>query len=692
VGKLPQTYVCRRCGSKYSLEEYEQSRFCRSCGTYLISESKVSKLFKRVGKLVKEGVRGKVSEMEWLPKDYEVRKRQMEFIEEASKAIKNKEIFLGSAPCGIGKSLGSLLAVLPQLGENKLLICFRTRSQLHIYLKELRALRRNPSAVSFFSKQDMCPLRIKGNPSYFDFLDECRRLKENCESNTKPYCKFFWNINRKEKEAEELALDCARKILAPKEAVWRMSRQGFCAYEALKRVLDRVAIFLGTYHYTFNPKVREALLKSFGVGLSNVYLIVDEAHNVPAFSRELLSDQLTQNTLEEALKETERFEYEALLSVQEYLSILNEEIFQHAQETLKKEELKQLNPQVVSDLFLDKSGTSGTEAAKTLHEYGERVRETRRELGYERIFSYNHRVGEFMKNFFEKDGTKYIHLIKNDRRSRTVLEVRNFDGREITDPVLRQARGSIMMSGFLSPPKVYRDLMLYEQNEARLKEFDSPFPSENRLILAADDVSSRFEKRTNKMLEKWKDYIEAISDANRGNMAVFFTSYELMRNVLPLVRTNRKEVVEQRKTKRREVMEQLTKSANNILFGVMGGKFSEGMDYPNNLLTCVVAMGLPYATWSVHQKALISYFNHQFPGNGRMYAYLAPAILRLIQTCGRVHRSADDKGCIVILDERVTHPRIKQQLPSYYQKEMKIVGSPIDCTEKMREFWEARAN
>jgi len=648
----------------------------------------VSKLRKTVVEAVKGRVRGKTSEERWLPEGYEVRKGQMEFIEEASNAIKSNKVFLGSAPCGIGKSLGSLLAVLPQLGENKLLICFRTRSQLHIYLKELKALGRNPSAVSFFSKQDMCPLRRKDDLSYFDFLEECRRLKDNCESSTKPYCKFYWNINRKKKEAEELALDCARKILAPEEAVTWMSRQGFCAYEALKLILDRVDIFLGTYHYVFNTPVREALLKSFGVGLSNVYLIVDEAHNLPAFSRELLSDRLTQNTLEGALKETETFEHEALPSVQDYLSVLNKEIFQPAQEALEKEELKQLNPQKVSDLFLEQSGASGSEAAETLHEYGEHVRETRRELGYERIFSYNYRVGEFMENFFEKVETKYIHLIHRDWRDRIVLEVRSFDGREITDPVLRQARGSTLMSGFLSPPKVYRDLTLYDPSGIYLKEFDSPFPPENRLILAAEDVSSRFEKRTDKMLEKWKHYIEGISEANEGNMAVFFTSYELMHTILPLIKTRRHEIVEQRKTKRDEVMEQLTKSAYNVLFGVMGGKFSEGIDYPYNLLTCVVAVGLPYATWSVYQKALINYFNHQFPEKGRTYAYLTPAILRLIQTCGRVHRSATDKGCIIILDERVTRPSIKQQLPNYYQKEMKIVRSSIDCAEQIKKFWE----
>jgi DNA excision repair protein ERCC-2 len=650
-------------------------------------QSMVSELPKKTGKPQKRGTRGKASEGSWLPEGYEVREGQMKFIGEASEAIKSNKVFLGSAPCGIGKSLGSLLAVLPQLGDNKLLICFRTRSQLHIYLKELRAFGRRPSAVSLFSKQDMCPLRRKGGLSYFDFLEECRRLKENCESSTKPYCRYYWNVSRKKKKAEELALECARRIVAPREAVSWMSGQGFCAYEAFKRVLDQVDIFLGTYHYVLNPPVRQALLKSFGVSLSNVYLIVDEAHNVPDFSRELLSDRLTQDTLEGALRETETFEHEAVPSVQESLSLLDEAIFQRGHEALKKEELKHLDAQEASDLFLNQTGTSGSEAAETLHEYGEHVRETRRKLGYERIFSYNHRVGEFMKNFFGKVGAEYIHLIRRDWRSRIILEVRSFDGREITDPVLRQARGSILMSGFLSPPKIYRDLMLHEHGDVYLKEFDSPFPPQNRLILAANDVSSRFEKRTDRMLGKWKAYIEAISEANEGNVAVFFTSYALMHTMLPLIKTSRHEIVEQRKTQRDDVMRQLTRSEDNVLYGVMGGKFSEGIDYPDNLLTCVVAVGLPYATWNVYQKALISYFNQQFPRKGRTYAYLTPAILRLIQTCGRVHRSANDKGCIVILDERVTSPSIKQQLPRYFQNEMRIVRSPIDCAQQIRKFW-----
>ena len=685
---MPRIYVCRKCRKQHSVEAFKQNHFCSDCGTYLSARIvSATSLPRRRVAVAKTLTEPKHSGDPWLPRGYEIRKGQVTFIEEATKALENNQVFVGSAPCGIGKSLASLMSILPQLENNKLLISFRTRSQLHIFLKELRGLKKSPLTASFFSKQDMCPIPKKRAGSYFDFLEECKRLKKNCETGTKPFCKYYWNMNQKKRQADDLALDCAKKILDPQEAAFRMAKQGFCAYESLKRVLSKVKIFLGTYNYTFNPPVRKSLLKSWGVDISNVYLIVDEAHNIPGFARDLLSDRITQNTIENALKETEKFEHKNVEDIQDYLNVLEDDVFRYIQKSLGNSNLKLLDPQDLADKFREWSGTSDEKVAETLHEYGEHVRETRQELGYDKIFSYTHRVGDFIENFFQRVGEKYVHMVQKDWSDRIYLAVKSLDGREITDPILRQAKGSIVMSGFLSPPKVYRDLILRNKEDVYLKEFDSPFPPENRLILAARDVSSRFEQRTEKMIKKWADYIETISLTNDGNMGVFFTSYNLMNSILSHIDTDRRMIVEERKTRRNDVMDKLTMSKSNALFGVMGGKFSEGMDYPNNLLTCVVTVGLPYATWSVYQKALISYFDYQFPGNGRNYAYLTPAIFRLVQACGRVHRSAKDKGCIVMLDERVTRPDINHLLPSYYQKEMKTVKSSMDCGENIAEFW-----
>ena len=163
-----------------------------------------------------------------------------------------------------------------------------------------------------------------------------------------------------------------------------------------------------------------------------------------------------------------------------------------------------------------------------------------------------------------------------------------------------------------------------------------------------------------------------------------------MQAALRVARLDRNVIVEQRDTNRSSVLRALHKSTDHALFGVMGGKLSEGIDYPSNVLTCVAAVGLPYATWDIYQKGLIGYYEQQFPEEGEVYAYLTPAILRLIQTAGRVHRSPSDKGCIVILDERVTNPGVKRQLPRYIQQEMIPIRDAAECAEKVEGFWRSQ--
>jgi len=640
---------------------------------------------------LKETEKFEVMVKDLLPEGYEGRGGQVEFIEEASMALENKEVFFGSAPCGIGKSLASLLTVLPRLGKEKLLICFRTRSQLHIYLKELKAVAPGISAVSFISKRDMCP-RIKTGFSYYDFLDECSRLRKNCENKDKPYCEFYSKNIMRPMMAEKIALDCSRKLLPPLDVTRLMSRNGFCAYEAMKRILARTDVFLGTYHYAFEPLIRGNIIKNMDADLSRIYLVVDEAHNLPRFARELLSDQMTERTVERAIGETDLFEHSDVLVVLEYLETLEADVYSRFQDELEKEEIRRVDPLGLDEIFLENCGVSGLGAAETILDYGEHVTETRRQLGYETIYSYNRRVGEFLLNFFKKKPEKYLHVAQKDGRERTYLKVMSFDGRSISDPVLRGARGSILMSGFLSPLEVYRDLILYDENGVRLREFDSPFPPENRLILAAVNVSSRYSARTGEMLRRWKEYIEAILKENRGNVAVFATSYQLMHRILKRIETDRNVITERSNTRRDTVLKQLKNSNDNALFGVMGGKLSEGVDYPGDLMTCVVAVGLPYATWNVYQRSLINYYSDQYPGMGRVYAYITPAILRLIQACGRVHRSAADKGCIIILDERVSQPDVTQLLPSYFQNEMKMVMNPSDAAKHISSFWRRHGN
>ena len=181
-------------------------------------------------------------------------------------------------------------------------------------------------------------------------------------------------------------MDCAQKILDPQTASFKLAKEGFCAYEALKMILSKVQVFLGTYHYTFNPPVRKSLLQSWGVDLSDVYLIVDEAHNISDFSRDLLSDRISPITLENALKETEKFEHANQGDVQDFLNVLDDEVFRYVQKEMGSSNLKLLDQKDLTQKFQEWSGASNEEVAKIFHEYGEYVKQVRQEEGYDRRF------------------------------------------------------------------------------------------------------------------------------------------------------------------------------------------------------------------------------------------------------------------------------------------------------------------
>ena len=63
------------------------------------------------------------------------------------------------------------------------------------------------------------------------------------------------------------------------------------------------------------------------------------------------------------------------------------------------------------------------------------------------------------------------------------------------------------------------------------------------------------------------------------------------------------------------------------LFGVLSGKLSEGVDYPDNILNSLVCVGLPMPPPSARQDALIEYYTKKFDrSRAWKYASLQPAV------------------------------------------------------------------
>lgn len=609
---------------------------------------------------------------ELLPDGYERRDSQLQLAEECRDSLLRGETYVSHAPCGLGKSLATLMAARPLLDEGRrLFVTYRTRSQLDIYLKEVQRLDPSMVAVSTVSRKDMCPRLDEG---YSDFQKSCSRLKRNTRRGKDPYCPEFRAVLDEPEACREAALEACRDFVTPMQFSRDASETGVCPYESMKLVMPEADAFLGTYHYLLDPAIRGQLLNSLEADLADLVVIGDEAHNIPEFARSLLSTRLTGRSMDRALNEAERFDQGDALDVLRGL----DDYFLHLRKTLGDRETRRVGPGEVAESL----PVSVDSAAKILKESGEFVWKRRFEDDG-RGFSSVGRASEFLSAFCGTSSEEYAHWAYLD--GSPTLELSCLDGRELTDPVIKRSNASVFMSGTLTPVEVYRNLLT--EDEAVAREHPSPFPRENRTVLVARDVSSKMKERTDQGLSRMATHVQAVANENRGNVAVFATSYSMMEKLRTRVSTSREVLVEERGDPVSPTLEKLRSTDDALLFAVMGGRLSEGVDYEGDLLTGVVAAGFPYPPWSEKRKALIEYLDGRFGGRGRLYGYLVPAVTRLLQTCGRVHRSDEDRGPIVILDRRVTHDYVRKHLPGDLVEDTETVSSPRDTALALRRFW-----
>ncbi|MDP7266346.1 MAG: helicase C-terminal domain-containing protein, partial [Candidatus Thermoplasmatota archaeon] len=92
-------------------------------------------------------------------------------------------------------------------------------------------------------------------------------------------------------------------------------------------------------------------------------------------------------------------------------------------------------------------------------------------------------------------------------------------------------------------------------------------------------------------------------------------------------------------------------SPGGIFFSVIGGRVSEGMDFPGDTLELAILVGIPYPKPTARQKGLRRYYDIK-TGNGWLFAVLAPTVRKILQAMGRLIRSEEDRGVAVIMDVR----------------------------------------
>jgi DNA excision repair protein ERCC-2 len=163
-----------------------------------------------------------------------------------------------------------------------------------------------------------------------------------------------------------------------------------------------------------------------------------------------------------------------------------------------------------------------------------------------------------------------------------------------------------------------------------------------------------------------------------GNLAVYFPSYQFLETFAGLCARGLKKrrcFVEPRDAKEagsalKEFLALPAAGDSGVLFAVAGGKWSEGLDYRGEMLAGAMVIGLPLAPYNRVRRMVIDYFRQKFGDEGEFISYTLPAINRALQALGRVLRTPEDRGILVIGERRFLEPRVRAGLPGWMREEL----------------------
>ncbi len=635
---------------------------------------------------------------------YVPRKNQKEIIEEITNALTKRQQFIFESGTGSGKTVCVLAAALDYaLGNNKKIIyTTRTNAQQQQVIHELRAIKKKTSdrriyGVGMQGRGNMC-LLARDDPDIQNGNSEelsrfCSHQKKLAVSEKRKGCRYYRNYLG-EKEHVQSIMDHAQEILpTAEEFIETCEKQGICPYEINKLIVHDALVVVIPYVYVFDKSIRIKLFDWLAIAEEDVILIIDEAHNLPDYLRELFSAELSTWMLTNGLMEAEQFGNPSLADgripvsafckeLMDVVTVLRDTyVYGMLEDGIRKINHEkndalipshELEVEILSRLKITSKALK--DIITDLRAYGEKIQEYKQKDG-KLPRSYLHNLGVFLGFWTTVEMDQYIKLIvdggqgKNPRVEAYCLDP------SIGTSVLQEVHCSIHMSGTLEPLDEYRD-SLGLPLETRLAVYPSPFPPENRKIFFVRDVTTRYDELMNDktiLPQMWR-HVSGICNRFERNTIVFFPSY----NTLSMFRNNgcfaeihRCLYIEEQNMSQSELMDLVTdfKSCGDgnsaALFSVMGGRISEGMDFPAEQLEIAVIVGIPYPKPTARQRGLQEYYDQKF-NKGWEYAAQAPAARKMLQAIGRLIRNENDRGVAVILDKRAArfHQYIKDMRES----------------------------
>lgn len=589
---------------------------------------------------------------------YPYREGQRNLAAGVYRTIKREKNLFIQAPTGTGKTITTVFPAVKAVGEELAdkIFYLTAKTITRTVAKEAFDLLRNHGyqgrVLTITAKEKLCL---------------CEEM--DCNPVHCPYAKGHYDrVNDAVFDLIQKVKDITRERLISQAEDFRV-----CPFELCLDISLWSDVIICDYNYVFDPNVY--LKRFFSEGIKGDYLfLVDEAHNLVERGREMYSAVLYKDDflhIKKILKEYSRKCTAALEKCNRHLLELKRECENYE--------------------ILDNIGTlvfSLMQLGAALDEFFEK----------EIIFQEKKEVQDFylklrhFMNMYERLDENYVIYTEHETDGRFKLKLYCVDTAVNLQECLDKGKSTIFFSATLLPIQYYKKLLSTKRDNYAVYA-QTVFSEDQRLLVIGEDVSSKYTRRNEEEFAKIAQYIYETAKGKKGNYMVFFPSYKMLEQVLEkfyALNLGEMECVIQetgmREQEREEFLERFRAKRENTLVGfcVMGGIFSEGIDLKEEALIGAVIVGTGLPQVSNEREILKNYYDRR-SREGFDYAFRYPGMNKVLQSAGRVIRTMEDKGVIVLLDERFLQREYLRMFPREWDSYQKATVKNI--REEVKRFW-----
>ncbi len=604
-----------------------------------------------------------------------VREGQHEIIRAVYKNVARGGTLFTAAPTGTGKTVSMLFPAVRALGDGRCDKIFyftpktttaKAACDCILRLTEAGAKIRG---VVIPSKERACKNRTI-----------CKNSRTLCKNST---------CNRLADAV--LALYDSGASVVSLDELWRISNEyTVCTHELALSYAELCDVVICDINYLFDPVVY--IRRFFDTG-GNFAFLIDEAHNLPDRAREMYSAEISEGALatlpggelfpdESAVKEFTRVAANAFREV--LMPTIGDELYHdedggeigavHLSEI--PVELYEIFDTLIAqfeDAIFKSFGAKDEEAEARTHALREYYYGIKKFRGAMESFDTAYEFFVFMEGGKLRAKCFCIDPSKNIAKR------------------LQKGSSATFFSGTLSPMYYYRAVLGNDRTSDML-EVASPFDPSQISVSIMDKISTRLSERDDTLGAVCR-VIAATVSAKRGNYMIFSPSFAYSETLARMFKAKypKIRVLEQRKNmtaaEKREFLEEFERESESYLIGfcVMGGIYSEGVDLAGDSLIGAVIVGIGIPALSYEREAISAYYNEKYE-EGKQFAYIYPGMNRVLQAAGRVIRREDDKGVVVLIDDRFDDPIYRSVIPKLWDG-MKFIADPKELRAELDEFW-----